>query len=101
MSGMRRREFIVLLGGAAATSPPLWPRAALAQPSERMPRIGVLMPFAENDPETTSRVTALRQGLRSSGGPRVATFASSIVGHPRMPTRCVCWPESLWTYDPT
>jgi putative tryptophan/tyrosine transport system substrate-binding protein len=59
---MRRREFISLLGGAAA-----WPLAARAQQTERMPRIGVLMPYAENDPEAAPRVTALRNGLQQLG----------------------------------
>src|SRR5215467_16286613 len=62
MSGIRRREFITLLGGAAA-----WPLAARAQQGERMPRVGVLMPYVENDPEASPRVTALRQGLAQLG----------------------------------
>ena len=54
---MRRREFITLLGGAAAA----WPFAARAQ--ERVRRIGVLMSSSEADPEIQARMAALRQGL--------------------------------------
>ena len=43
---MRRREFIAGLAGAAA-----WPLMALAQQGDRVRRIGVLMPYDENDPE--------------------------------------------------
>jgi ABC-type uncharacterized transport system substrate-binding protein len=60
---MRRREFITLLGGAAAS----WPLAAWAQQGERMRRIGVLWSLAEDDPESKARLAAFRQGLEQLG----------------------------------
>ena len=58
---MKRREFITLLGGAAA-----WPLAARAQQTERVRRIGLLMGTAD-DREGQDRVTALKQGLQELG----------------------------------
>jgi putative tryptophan/tyrosine transport system substrate-binding protein len=63
MSDMKRRAFISLLGGAAAT----WPLAARAQQGERMRRIGMLSGLAENDPEGHARVAAFREGLQKLG----------------------------------
>jgi putative tryptophan/tyrosine transport system substrate-binding protein len=63
---MKRREFITLLGGAAASSS-LWPLAARAQQAERMRRIGVLLGLRESDPEAQARIAAFRQELQKLG----------------------------------
>ena len=60
---MRRREFIVALGGGAAA----WPLAARAQQGERAKRVGALMYLAEDDPDSPARVAALGRGLRELG----------------------------------
>jgi putative ABC transport system substrate-binding protein len=60
---MRRRKFIALLSGAAAT----WPLAVSAQQPERVRRIGVLMPNEADDTESPLRVTAFTQGLQQLG----------------------------------
>jgi putative tryptophan/tyrosine transport system substrate-binding protein len=60
---MKRREFISLLGGAAAA----WPLAVRAQQGERVRRIGVLMNLAADDPEAPARLAAFAQGLGEFG----------------------------------
>jgi hypothetical protein len=60
---LQRREFITLLGGAAAA----WPLAAHAQQSERVYRVGMLTGQPEADPENASRLAAFRQALGKFG----------------------------------
>jgi putative tryptophan/tyrosine transport system substrate-binding protein len=60
---LERRDFTTLLGGAAAA----WPLAARAQQSERIPRVGVLMAFGENDPEAKTYFSGFTQGLAELG----------------------------------
>jgi putative tryptophan/tyrosine transport system substrate-binding protein len=99
---MRRREFIVGLGSAAA-----WPLAARAQQTGRMRRIGVLMPFDENDPLAKARISAFTQALTDLGWTngrnvrmdlrwagddinRIRALAQELVGQlpgPRRPSR--------------
>ncbi len=60
---MKRREFILALGGAAAT----WPLAARAQQLDRMRRVGILLPAAADDTAWQARVGAFQQGLALLG----------------------------------
>jgi putative ABC transport system substrate-binding protein len=60
---MQRRDFITLLGSAAAA----WPFSAHAQQLDQMRRIGVLMNNAENDPEAKAQLMGFRQGLQQLG----------------------------------
>jgi putative ABC transport system substrate-binding protein len=60
---VKRRDFLTLLGGAAAA----WPLVARAQQTERLRRIGVLMAYAESDAEAQAWVAAFREGLHRLG----------------------------------
>ena len=70
---MRRREFITLISGAAA-----WPLAARAQQADRMRRIGVLSPFAADDPESMAVGRNVRIDYRRSAGDAEGTGSRTI-----------------------
>ncbi|HEV2714289.1 MAG TPA: hypothetical protein VGU64_03435 [Terriglobales bacterium] len=60
---MRRRDFITLVGGAAAS----WPLTARAQQPARLRRIGVLVAFTENDLESQALLAAFKKRLTDLG----------------------------------
>ena len=73
---MRRRDFITLLGGTAAT----WPLAARTQPREQMKRIGILLPGTADNPVFQGRLAAFYQEWRYWAGASAAMCASIRTG---------------------
>ena len=93
---MRRREFITLLGGAAAA----WPLAARAQQGEQLRRVGVLLALAEDDPEAKSRLAAFRLGLAKRGW----SEGSNVRRNPHLGTRTLRasrWYSAFCSLAPT
>jgi putative ABC transport system substrate-binding protein len=60
---MKRREFMMLLGGAAAT----WPRVVRAQAAGGVRKVGVLLSGVESDPDSQLRIAAFRRGFAEFG----------------------------------
>ena len=73
-AAMRRRDFITLIGGAAAT----WPLTARAQQSDRVRRIGALIGIAD-DANSRAMYEAFRQGLQQLGSVRIRKYAAELV----------------------
>jgi putative ABC transport system substrate-binding protein len=94
---VKRREFITLLGGAAAA----WPLVAHAQQSDRVRRVGILMPYPQTQQEIQERVRAFKEELHRLGW----IEGSKIEFDERWTTDNMSWcaatPQASWSANPT
>ena len=93
---MKRRQFITLLGGAAAA----WPLGARAQQADRMRRIGVLMAYGESDSEAQAYLTAFRGGLQKLGWAEDHNIRIEIAGRRLTQRRCNDFAKELVSLQP-
>ena len=91
---MKRREFITLLGGTAAT----WPLAARAQQSVATPQIGVLTTLSDKYSEGQLRVAVFRQELQKLGWIEGSNIRFSIAGLPVTPNGFGPTPRNWWEW---
>jgi putative ABC transport system substrate-binding protein len=93
---IKRRDFITLLGGAAAG----WPFAARAQQGERMRRLGWLWPFDENDPGGKLWMAAFIQGLADLGWTEGRNLQIDIRWNPKTPEEARKFTQELIALHP-
>ena len=93
---VRRREFIVGLGGSLA----VLPLTARAQQHERVRRIAMLSGLAANDPESLSRVAAFEQGLKELGWMEGRNLHIDFRWALATLQRCRHSPRSWWNSSP-
>jgi putative tryptophan/tyrosine transport system substrate-binding protein len=96
MSDVRRREFITLPGGAAVA----WPLAARAQQSTQVRRVGLLIWYSEDDPETQARLSAFRQALEHLGWKEGGSVRIDYRFAPASPDQAHVFAKELVTLQP-
>ena len=93
---IRRREFITLLGGAAAA----WPATARPQPAEQVRRIGVLLPQDEADQAVKSWMAAFKRGLADLGWVEGRNLRVDVRWNPKTPEQTRMFIDGLIALQP-